>query len=117
MSSEFTKRIECLKPGDKLWQLRYWEGHPWKNNGRCERQLAHVKIKKVNPKSLTLVYWEWKIKKDEIGFEWFLTKKEAYEHALECHKESLEAPLERVNDLQKEIKYLERKIKEELKEE
>lgn len=107
MEEQTREKQTNVKIGDYLHQVVYWTSFR-----KSERDIRKVKVKKINPKSYSLVYWNWKINKSEIGKGWFTTQKEALEYALKNHKGELEVAKDNVKTFQKECNYLKKKIKE-----
>jgi len=85
-----------MKVGNYLYRVRYING--WDGS---KRKLEKYKITKVNPKSVDI--WLDRIRKYQIGTEWFLSELEAYQNTLERH-------LDKYGETMKEIKFLKNKI-------
>lgn len=103
-------KINDLKEGDKLYSLVYWNS-PFKETS--ERQMRQVTVKKVKNRRAYLKggYW-WTVTERMFNSEWFPSKLEAYKFALDEHKEELEKLEYECNRFRKEVKYLNKKIKE-----
>ena len=71
-----------LKKGMKLYKLAYHN----LDFGRSDREMNHIVINKVNPKTIKASWYEKRfIRISRIGKDWFLTKQEAVENTLDLH--------------------------------
>jgi hypothetical protein len=100
-----------LDVGDKLFHFTYWHG-----GFRTIRQMQVFTIAKVNKKTYEIKNKFWKIPKSDVGKEYFLSKKKAYQNSLKLHKEAIAKWSDRkdfnLELFRKEVKYLDKKIRE-----
>ena len=90
-----------LKKGQRLYQIVYWD--------MSGRKLEDLVIKKVNPKTVKLAWYDsYYLKKDKIGKEWFLSKEEAIANTIKLHKQI-------IKDNHEKNAFQERKIKMQIK--
>lgn len=95
--------MEKLKLGMKLYSRTYYDG-----GSRC---WGTYKISKINPKSVGLKGYGWTISKEEIGKDYFTSKKKLMKHLIKKHKKNLRlAFAEEITPLKQEIRYLEKKL-------
>lgn len=85
-----------LKKGQKLYQIVYWD--------ISGRKLEHLVIKKVNPKTVTIAWYDnYRLHKDKIGKEWFVSKQDAIRNTLRLYDESMKKNLGKKGYREKEI--------------
>jgi len=98
-----------IKEGTELFSLIYWS-NPFLNTSR---EMKRVIIKKNSGNYLKLKNGiGWTISKKEFNNKWFLTKKEAYSHALEKHQIEFVEIKANYSTFKREMKYLTKKINE-----
>jgi hypothetical protein len=92
-----------MKIGDKLYQLIYWQG--WDNRF----QVYTRTITKIYPKSVKVWGCDERIKKSEIGSNFFLTKKAMYKYYIKGYYEHIKPTLKAITLLKNRLKHLEDK--------
>ena len=92
-----------MKVGDKLYSLDYW------TDG--SRSWTTYTIKKINRTTVSMKGYVWKISINDIGIDFFTSKKECIENAIELHEERLkQLREEEIEPLQHELQYLKKKL-------
>jgi len=87
-----------MKVGDKIYWLVCWEAYD------CRYAIRTATITKINRKTIELWGRDFKFHKDDLGYEYFTSKKKMWKYYLKEYKDSIKPTL-------RAIKYFERKIK------
>jgi len=105
------KEFKELKEGDKLYNLSY---HNKSFFGyEMKREMQTVTIKRIRGITALLKGgYAWGVSKNNYGSDWFDNKLDCYKSAKELHENKFEDVKENYDAFKKEIKYLEKKIKQ-----
>lgn len=87
-----------MKVGDKLYHLIYWEGYD------SRFQVYTQTITKINSKTIEVWACKWKVKKSEIGWKFFTSKKSMYKYYLDKFKESIKPTFHAIRLLENRLK-------------
>lgn len=99
-------KLEELKKGDKIYSLVYWSGG--------KRELRTHIVKSVKRGRIHLYDVEWTLGNKEFNIDYFPSKLESYKEALTLHERAMEHHKANFDSVKKEVKYLQRKVKEEV---
>ena len=106
---DWDEEFRKLKNGDKLYRLQYWPSKP-------KRTVGTVTVKRVRGKTATLKGgYVWGVTKNDFGIDWFPSKQEMYEMALGNHECDVADAQWKLNEIEKEVRYLRKRIKIESK--
>jgi hypothetical protein len=97
--------LKELKKGDKLYYLGYWEG-----DGK--RSFETLTVRKVHKNRIFIEGRNWSLGEKEFNRLYFPSKLEMFENALDLHLNQLSIAKQNYEMYKKEVKYLERKVKE-----
>jgi len=67
--------------GKYLYEVCYWDG--------IDREIRRFKIKKVHKQNISVHYWQFRLKKKDIGTLYFIKRSNALLNALILHEEML----------------------------
>jgi len=98
---------ENLKVGDKLYSIDYFStGREW----------TTYTISKINRETVSMKGYNWKIRKDEIGDEYFTSKEELLKIKIQQHEDKIsDLMTDEIMPVKKEIEYLKNKLNHEQK--
>jgi len=87
-----------MKIGDKLYHLIYWEGFD------SRFQVYTHTITKINSKTIEIWACEWKVKKSELGWKYFTSKKQMYKYYLDKFRQEIKPTLHAIKLLENRLK-------------